>query len=182
IVPTEELTWKDCYVDNQCARLKVPLDYSNSDGVFAAIAMIRVHSVVPHDSPEYRGPILINPGGPGGSGVDTILWEGPELATIVGPEFDVVGFDPRGECWLRGNPSDTLFQALAARFILAAREIWSSGGDDNKVIPFLGVAMLEGQLAGERDNGTLPFIHTDYTARDMLRIVRAKAAVLCVNP
>ncbi|KAJ7165569.1 TAP-like protein-domain-containing protein [Mycena crocata] len=175
IVPTEELTWKDCYVDNQCARLKVPLDYSNSDGVFAAIAMIRVHSVVPHDSPEYRGPILINPGGPGGSGVDTILWEGPELATIVGLEFDVVGFDPRGIS--RSTPRVSFFESRAER------EIWSSGGDDNKVMSMNASedalsrawarAMLEGQLAGERDNGTLPFIHTDYTARDMLRIVQA---------
>jgi hypothetical protein len=32
---------------------------------------------------------------------------------------------------------------------------------------------VEGQLAGERDDGSLRFINTDYTARDMLRIVQA---------
>jgi hypothetical protein len=75
---------------------QVPLDYSNPDAASAAIAMIRKHSVVPHNSTEYRGPILINPGGPGGSGVDMITVFGAQLSTIVGPEFDFIGFDPRG--------------------------------------------------------------------------------------
>lgn len=34
-------------------------------------------------------------------------------------------------------------------------------------------SMLLGRLAGERDDGSLRFIHTDYTARDMLRIMQA---------
>ena len=75
---------------------KVPLDYSNPDAASAAIAMIRKHSIVPHNSTKYRGPILINPGGPGGSGVDMITFFGAQLSTIVGPEFDFIGFDPRG--------------------------------------------------------------------------------------
>jgi hypothetical protein len=95
---------------------KVPLDYSRPDGPSAAIAMIRIHSGVSHDSPDYRGPILINPGGPGVSGVDTVMKGGSLISTIVGPQFDiigsvsntkaltiltrvsfVIGFDPRGE-------------------------------------------------------------------------------------
>jgi hypothetical protein len=59
--------------------------------------MVCLHSVVPHNSSSYRGPILINPGGPGGSGVDFGLNLGKQLSTIVGPEFDIIGFDPRGE-------------------------------------------------------------------------------------
>jgi pimeloyl-ACP methyl ester carboxylesterase len=77
---------------------QVPLDYSDPDGGSAAIAMIRLHSGVPHDSPDYRGPILVNPGGPGGSGVDLVARRGALLSTVVGPEYDVVGFDPRGKC------------------------------------------------------------------------------------
>jgi pimeloyl-ACP methyl ester carboxylesterase len=75
---------------------QVPLDYAHSDGASAAIAMVRIHSAVPHDSPRYRGPILINPGGPGGSGVDLAIGEGALISTVVGPEFDIIGFDPRG--------------------------------------------------------------------------------------
>lgn len=42
------------------------------------------------------GSVLVNPGGPGGSGTDMIGYSGHKLSTIVGPEFDIIGFDPRG--------------------------------------------------------------------------------------
>ncbi|KAF7331542.1 Abhydrolase-4 domain-containing protein [Mycena kentingensis (nom. inval.)] len=93
--PSKNLEWVPCYVGKDCARLSVPLDYSNPDGEKAAIAMVRLHSSVPHDSPEYRGPVLLNPGGPGGSGVDLALGRGGSIHSIIGPEFDVIGFDPR---------------------------------------------------------------------------------------
>jgi len=59
---------------------------------------MRLPAAVPSTSDAYRGPILFNPGGPGGSGVKTVLLAGELLQKIVGPEFDIVGFDPRGEC------------------------------------------------------------------------------------
>lgn len=58
--------------------------------------MTRIPSPLPVDSPWYRGPILFNPGGPGGSGVNFIAGSGKALSKIVGPQFDVLGFDPRG--------------------------------------------------------------------------------------
>lgn len=75
---------------------QVPLDHSKPEGKKAVIALVRKQSAY-SDSELYRGPILFNPGGPGGSGVDLVLGPaGDLLSTIVGPEFDVVGFDPRG--------------------------------------------------------------------------------------
>jgi hypothetical protein len=72
--------------------------------------MVRVHSRVPRDSPDYHGPILVNPGGPGGSGVDLVLKAGPLLSTILGPGFDIIGFDPRGmlEIYMYANGLDLL--------------------------------------------------------------------------
>lgn len=79
--------------DNQ-----VPLNHSEPEGQEAAIALIRKPALIPSTSIFYRGPILFNPGGPGGSGVDLIQGaNGDLLSIIVGPRFDVVGFDPRGE-------------------------------------------------------------------------------------
>ncbi|KAJ7785006.1 hypothetical protein DFH07DRAFT_934914 [Mycena maculata] len=175
IVPREELVWHDCYSDRQCARLKVPLDYSNPDATSAAIAMIRMHSIVPHNSSDYRGPILINPGGPGLSGVDTIQTRGAEISTIVGPEFDVIGFDPRGTS--RSTPRVSFFESRSER------EVWVRSPDNLYTLSMNASAdalprawaqgIIEGQLAGARDDGSLRFINTDHTARDMLRIVQA---------
>ncbi|KAJ6541006.1 TAP-like protein-domain-containing protein [Mycena vulgaris] len=174
IVPTEELIWTDCYVDNQCARLKVPLDYSHPDAASAAIAMIRIHSTVPHNSTNYRGPILINPGGPGGSGVDMIARRGPQISTIVGPEFDVIGFDPRGIA--RSTPRVSFYETRSER------EIWLSNANPHEISLNASTdaparvwarAIVDGKLAGERDDGALRYITTDHTARDMLRIVQA---------
>lgn len=74
--------------------LQVPLDYNAPQSEFASIAIVRLPSTSPKS--EYRGPILFNPGGPGGSGVDAIVGAGAAFATVFGPEFDIVGFDPRG--------------------------------------------------------------------------------------
>lgn len=42
------------------------------------------------------GTILLNPGGPGGSGTEMVHEFGPKISKITGPEFDLLGFDPRG--------------------------------------------------------------------------------------
>lgn len=42
------------------------------------------------------GTILINPGGPGASGTTLIQRSGDKISKMVGPEFDILGFDPRG--------------------------------------------------------------------------------------
>ncbi|KAJ7616533.1 TAP-like protein-domain-containing protein [Roridomyces roridus] len=173
ITPSDDLIWHDCYSGHQCARLKVPLDYENPDGASAAIAMRRIHSVVPHDSPEYRGPILVNPGGPGGSGVDFIQRLGDNVSAVVGPEFDIIGFDPRGIS--RSTPRASFFENRAEQNLF-----WSNSGNsitasssDDALARMWAQGMLVGRLAGERDDGNLRFIHSDYTARDMLRIVEA---------
>ncbi|KAJ6487393.1 Alpha/Beta hydrolase protein [Mycena vitilis] len=173
IVPTEELIWIDCYSGNQCARLKVPLDYYHPEDAAAAIAIIRVHSGVPHDSPEYRGPVLINPGGPGGSGVDIVLRRGSQFSAILGPEFDIVGFDPRGIG--RSTPRVSFFDTRVER------EIWSqskprgvSMNSSTAALPGAWArSAVYGRLAEARDEGSLRFINTDHTARDMLRIIQA---------
>ncbi|KAJ7083196.1 Alpha/Beta hydrolase protein [Mycena belliarum] len=175
ITPTEALVWADCYTENQqCARLKVPLDYMHPDAASAAIAMVRIHSRVPHNSPDYRGPILINPGGPGGSGVDAVLSIGAQLATIVGPEFDVIGFDPRGIA--RSTPRVSYFATRVERELWTGRSATrklSMNASADALSRAWAEAVIEGQLAGARDDGSLRFINTDHTARDMLRIVQA---------
>ncbi|KAH8691642.1 TAP-like protein-domain-containing protein [Talaromyces proteolyticus] len=113
IVPSPALEYHHCFDGFQCARLEVPMGYHRTDGLGKrfAIAITRLPAKVPVTDPRYGGAVLINPGGPGGSGVAQVLSTGRNLQTIidaeVGPSpemtpgfnplyFDIIGFDPRG--------------------------------------------------------------------------------------
>jgi hypothetical protein len=77
ITPTPDLQYHPCYNNTfRCARLRVPLDWlkpnTSESGPHAAIAIITLPATVPVTSPEYAGPILLNPGGPGGSGTQAV--------------------------------------------------------------------------------------------------------------
>jgi pimeloyl-ACP methyl ester carboxylesterase len=76
-----------------CGKLAVPLDYSEPDGDTADVFVVRVRS----ESQNQRiGSLLVNPGGPGGSGVNLAAGLVSALSEDVLDRFDVVGFDPRG--------------------------------------------------------------------------------------
>ena len=88
------LDWTDCGDGFQCATARVQLDYDRPRGTKISLALIRL----PAGDPARRiGSIFINPGGPGGSGVDFVRAAGPILySDEVRARFDLVGFDPRG--------------------------------------------------------------------------------------
>jgi pimeloyl-ACP methyl ester carboxylesterase len=75
-----------------CGTLSVPLDYTNASGKTISLQLLRVH-----DNRNATGnALLVNPGGPGGSGVDLAVGLASQLSDTVLAHFDVVGFDPRG--------------------------------------------------------------------------------------
>lgn len=77
------------------AVMKVPLDWSNPDnGKTVSITVLRVRSQSQHDR---IGSLVVNPGGPGGSGTEAALdLAVSELPQAILDRFDIVGFDPRG--------------------------------------------------------------------------------------
>lgn len=78
----------------QCAKMRVPTDYARPDGATAEIAVLR-HGV--SDPSRRIGSLVINPGGPGASGVSAAAsLSSTVAATETGRRFDLVGFDPRG--------------------------------------------------------------------------------------
>src|SRR3954453_23772155 len=91
--PTK-IAWSKCFGQFQCGTLQVPLDYSKPNGTTISLAVVKL----PATDPAHRiGSLLLNPGGPGGSGVDYTGFAGAELYTPeVRARFDLVGFDPRG--------------------------------------------------------------------------------------
>ncbi|MFI6795145.1 alpha/beta hydrolase [Streptosporangium canum] len=85
------LDWTSCGDGFECAKLGVPLDHDRPDGERIQISVIRLPA-----SGDRIGSILVNPGGPGGSGIEYARGAGSVLSEAVRARFDVVGFDPRG--------------------------------------------------------------------------------------
>ncbi|MDQ0909747.1 pimeloyl-ACP methyl ester carboxylesterase [Streptomyces canus] len=91
-----KVSWKKCGTDDyptlQCGSVKVPLDYAKPQGRKITLALSRV----PHTAKKYQGPLLVNPGGPGGSGLTLAGFVAGSLPKAVAAQYDVIGFDPRG--------------------------------------------------------------------------------------
>ncbi|KUI01433.1 hydrolase [Mycolicibacterium acapulense] len=77
--------------DAECGMLSVPVDYDEPDGDVARIAMVRFKA-----TGDKIGSLIINPGGPGESGVEAAASIVGSLPESVRQRFDLVGFDPRG--------------------------------------------------------------------------------------
>lgn len=91
------LDWQNCNDgspgDFQCATLKVPIDYSDETLGQFDIAVIRFRS--PNQNNRI-GSLVINPGGPGVSGIEYTRSAEYIFSPDVLERYDIVGFDPRG--------------------------------------------------------------------------------------
>ncbi len=90
----QELTWTDCGT-YECATVRAPLDWADPTAGTIELALERSPATGPDD--ERIGSLLINPGGPGSSGIEFLPYA---VSSVIGGEvldaYDVVGFDPRG--------------------------------------------------------------------------------------
>ena len=88
----QEIDWKSCRQDFQCATLAVPIDYKKlSTGTFE-IALLKFEA----RTSKRLGSLIVNPGGPGGSGVDYAYAAEYIFSPAILDRYDIVGFDPRG--------------------------------------------------------------------------------------
>ncbi len=102
------VSWKPCTDDARqllnarlpanmrydCGSLTVPADWHNpGDGKTFSIALMRARAT---NQSDRIGSLLVNPGGPGGSGVDLAAYLSAGLPAQITRRFDIVGFDPRG--------------------------------------------------------------------------------------
>jgi pimeloyl-ACP methyl ester carboxylesterase len=71
----------------------VPLDYAHPDGTQIKLAVSRIKHTVP--DAQAQGVMLVNPGGPGASGLG-LSTLGASVPNGVGGLYDWIGFDPRG--------------------------------------------------------------------------------------
>ncbi len=89
---SQVLTWSKCEGSFQCATATAPLDWSDPARDSIHLALIR--SVA---TGSRLGSLLVNPGGPGGSGYDFIRDSlSYAVDSRLAERYDIVGFDPRG--------------------------------------------------------------------------------------
>lgn len=195
LTPSASLDYVPCFGPYKCARLSVPLNWNTSaaerdGGPRAAIAVIKLPAKVPVTDPRYGGPIILNPGGPGESGVFQVLSDGRHLQTILddpiqpdqaagdtGREnkyFDILSFDPRGvnnttpalECF----PDAFNRQTWLLRF-LDTGLLWNSEsvvGLEWARASALGASCSAGQRGPD---AILPHVNTAQVVEDMVEII-----------
>ena len=87
---SQSLDWASCG-EIWCASVEVPMDWSNPTGETMKI------SINQHTSPTANAYLLVNPGGPGASGVDFVRDNYDYIGTdALKAKYNIVGFDPRG--------------------------------------------------------------------------------------
>lgn len=88
---SQKLDWKDCGDVLECATLKVPLDYSDPSGESIELSLNR------RAAENASANLLINPGGPGGSGLDMVESSVQSMfSEDLQAAYNIIGFDPRG--------------------------------------------------------------------------------------
>jgi pimeloyl-ACP methyl ester carboxylesterase len=109
-MPTS-IAWQPCPEDAtvECGTLRLPVDWARPGDEKFDLAIARRRAT---DPSRRVGPLIINPGGPGGSGVDFALVANQYFSPDVLARFDIVGFDPRGVA--RSNPVRCSQGAVAA--------------------------------------------------------------------
>lgn len=94
--------WKKCPAVEElpksveCGTVSVPVDYAKPDGEKLRLTVSRARATGP--AGERKGPLLYNPGGPGGSGMPFPLY-GKALGGVwkkLNKSYDFVGYAPRG--------------------------------------------------------------------------------------
>lgn len=88
----QRISWRSCGDGFQCSQVMVPVDWRRPTGATIRLAVKRL----PAPGDNRVGSLLINPGGPGVSGLDFVNNARSAFGTAVRKAFDVVGWDPRG--------------------------------------------------------------------------------------
>jgi len=150
--------WEDCGEHFECADLDVPLDYDDPSGKTITVAVNRRRA---HSRSDRIGALLVNPGGPGGSGLDYARSTSHVATHAVLERYDLVGFDPRGvgqsssvEC-LDDEETDAFIGADASP---------DTAAEEARIVE---LSKLFASRCAERSGDLLRHVSTVEAARDM---------------
>ncbi|KAF4631629.1 hypothetical protein G7Y89_g6499 [Cudoniella acicularis] len=150
----------------QCGNLDVPLDYTEPTSNAKLTLQL---AKVPALSQPSKGSILLNFGGPGETGRDSLGLLASLLQPLSGSHYDLIAFDPRGT----GNTisfscvnNELDMATLVSEFVLgnssdvALGRLWARGA-------------IDANLCFSMSNETGGLIGTAFVARDLISVVDA---------
>lgn len=158
--PPTILAWESCSRGFECATIVVPLDYANPAAGTIALPLIRRPAA---DEENRIGSLLVNPGGPGVSGVDFVRGASTIFSADVRDRFDIVGWDPRGVAG--SDPAVDCTDDLDA---FVSGDPSPDNVEEQEQLNAYARALAEACAA--RSGALLPHLATENTARDMDRI------------
>jgi len=153
--------WSDCGGGFTCTEIRVPRDYAAPSGGYLNISLIRAAATKPT---KRIGSLLLNPGGPGASGVEFVRTGISSFPDALRERFDIVGFDPRGV------NSSTAIRCIDNLDGQAALD--PSPDDAAELDALVDSAREYAEACARRNDATLPYLSTDAVARD-LDLIRA---------
>lgn len=158
---SQQLDWSDCNSGFECATFSVPIDYANpADGAMQISAIRKLASG------SAQGSLILNPGGPGGSGIEYTTYVEYVVSDTLRQNFDIVGFDPRGVG--ESTPVECLSDKQTEEYIAL------DGSPDNQteINQAQQMAELFGQTCATNSPDIFQFVDTVSATRD-IDILRA---------
>ena len=161
----QKVRWEGCPSDDEfllqgkdtfeCATIKVPLDYGRPGDGSTELSILRRKVRDP------RGSLVINPGGPGASGVDYARAARVAVTRQLFSAYDVVGFDPRGV--VRSDPVECLDDTQLDTFLA------TDGTPDTpqEVTDLAATSQLLGVGCRSKSPEIAPFMDSESATRDM---------------
>lgn len=154
--------WTDCGNGFLCSTVVVPKVEAEPALGTLNIALIRL----PATDPAARlGSLVINPGGPGGSGVEFVRESAAGFPPELRKRFDLVGFDPRG---VNASSEFRCIDNLDGRVALDP-----SPDSDAELTVLVADSRAYARACGSRNDQTLAYLSTDAVVGDLDRIRQA---------
>ena len=151
-------SWSDCGNGFLCAEIRVPRDYSAPSDGYLNISILDWPSTDPKGK---IGSLIVNPGGPGGSGVQFVRdsADADVFSTTLRRNFDIIGFDPRGV------NSSTAVRCIDNLDEQAALDPIPDDAAELKAL--VDSARAYADACATHNAATLPYLSTDSVARDL---------------
>jgi pimeloyl-ACP methyl ester carboxylesterase len=192
LTPRKSLQWTPCFDDFTCTRLEVPLQYDNPAMGNTAIAVMRLSA---QNNSATAENILVNQGihihftcsavkltlsgGPGGSGVQLLMVAGSALSQLVGTQYNLIGFDPRGvnnsgptvDCFPQDPDARATFKDLYYSDVTDS----SSNSLENQY--YASEIFGKWCIESFKQNASGQYVSTPAVAQDMLSYIKAEQNV-----